>query len=57
MFSKKFNIVLLEDNKEDVQLICNVFKNSTLDHELYVVNDKESYSKVLNEIHPDLILA
>lgn len=57
MLNKEFKIVLLENNPDDIQTICEEFKKTKINYTLDIINDKESYKRALLELQPDLILA
>ena len=50
-------ILLLEDNKADIELIKTEFSRAKFNCELKVVKDKESYKKRLKEFNPNIILS
>jgi PAS domain-containing protein len=55
--SETVKILLLEDNKADIELIKTEFLRAKFNYELEVVKDKESFQKRLKEFSPNIILS
>lgn len=54
---KHLNILLLEDSRDDVELIERELRRSGLQFTLTVVKKKEEFQKALSEIQPDIVLS
>ena len=54
---KHLNILLLEDSKDDVELISRELRRGGLEFSLTVVKKKEDYQRALFQIKPDVILS
>lgn len=63
MITKKFNVLIVEDNPADIRLVKEAFKESEVDTEIYIVKDGVEAMEFLNHgiehedvSLPDLIL-
>lgn len=55
--NKKYKVLVLEDDVDDVVLIGREISKSNIDCEIRYVSDQPAYEKVLAEFEPDVILS
>ncbi len=55
--TRKMKILILEDSKTDIDLICWEIESGNILYHKLVVDNKEDYITALNDFHPDLILS
>lgn len=54
---EKINILIVEDNQSDVDLLVRELKNSDLNFAFEIVQNQESYERMIDTFKPDIILS